>query len=328
MPTSTPMPYLIRRALHGLMLLVGVSILSFVLAQLAPGEFYQSMRLDPRVSPQTVAALRSRYGMDRPLPARYLLWLRSVAVGDMGFSLAYNAPVASLLGPRVINTLILAVPSVLLAWLVAVPAGVWSAAGRGTWRDKTLSAGTSTLLAIPDLVMALGLLLFAVRTGRFPSGGMHSVGWSELSSWARARDLGAHLLLPCMALTLAILPVLVRHVRASVVETLDAPFVRTAVAHGIPWRRILWRHVLPAAANPLITLLGLTAGSLLSTSLLVEVVMSWPGLGPMILEAILARDVYLVIGAVVFSTLLLLAGNYLADLLLYAADPRIRKGQA
>ena len=127
-----------------------------------------------------------------------------------------------------------------------------------------------------------------------------------------------------IALTLGTLPVLLRHVRASMVEVLDSPFVRAARAHGIPRRRILFRYALRAAANPLISLGGFSVASLLSASLLVEVIMSWPGMGPLLLEAILARDFYLVIGAVVFSTIFLVAGNLLADVLLYAADPRIR----
>ncbi len=319
------MPYLIRRVIHGIILLLGVSILSFALAQLVPGEFFQSLRLDPKISARTIEALRTQYGLDRPVTTRYLLWLRSAARGDLGYSLAYDSSVVSLLRPRVGNTLVLAVTATFIAWLVAVPVGVWSAAWRGTWRDRICGAGTSGLLAVPDLVLALGLLFLAVRTGYFPAGGMHSVGAADLPAWDRARDLGRHLVLPCAALVLGVLPMLVRHVRASVVETLAAPFVRTALAHGIPRRRILWRQVLPAAANPLITLFGMTLGSLLSASLLVEVIMSWPGLGPLLVEAIFARDVYLVIGAAMISTILLLAGNLLADLMLYAADPRIRK---
>ncbi len=319
------MRFVIRRIAHGLVLLIGVSILSFVLTQLAPGEFFQEMRLDPRISPETIAAMRARYGMDRPLPVRYVRWLESVLKGDLGFSFAYNSPVTSLLWPRVVNTLILTVPATLLAWMIAIPFGVWSAANRGRWLDRLSAAGTSSLLAIPDLVLALALLLVAVRTGYFPTGGMHAVEFADLAPLARLRDLALHFFLPGAALVLITLPVLVRHVRASMTEALDAPFVRTALAHGIPRRRILWRHAFPAAVNPMISLFGFSFGALLSASLLVEVIMSWPGLGPLVLEAILARDIYLVIGAAMFTTAFLLAGNLVADLMLYAADPRIRK---
>ena len=318
----------IRRIAHGLLLLLGVSILSFVLTQLSPGEFFQEMRLNPQISPQTIAALRARYGMDQPLASRYFHWLTSALRGDLGFSFAYNCPVGSLLRPRMVNTLILAVPATLLAWLIAIPAGAWTAAHRGSWADRIAAAGTSTLLAIPDLVLALALLLLAVRTGIFPTGGMFSVGHADLSPWGKARDLALHMFLPGAALVLGALPTLVRHVRASMIEVLDAPFVRTALAHGIPRRRILWRQVLPAAANPLISLFGISLGALISASLLIEVIMSWPGLGPLVLEAVLARDVYLVIGAAVLSTAFLVAGNLFADLMLCAADPRIRRERA
>jgi peptide/nickel transport system permease protein len=146
----------------------------------------------------------------------------------------------------------------------------------------------------------------------------------QMSGAARARDVAFHLVVPATALVLAILPALVRHVRASVSDVLAAPFVRAARAHGIPEARVLFRHVLPAAANPLVSLFGLSLAGLLSMSLVVEVVMSWPGLGPLLLDAILARDFFLALGLVLVSTVLLLGGNMLADALLLAADPRIR----
>ncbi len=319
------MHYVIRRIAHGVLLLLGVSVLAFALTRLAPGEFFQEMRLNPRIAPQTIAALRARYGMDDSLPAQYFHWLFGAFRGDFGFSFAYNMPVASLLGPRLVNTLILAMPANLFAWLIAIPAGIWAAARKGKLADRLSAAGTSFLLAIPDLVLALALLLLAVRTGLLPAGGMFSVAYGNQPLIENLRDLILHMILPGAALVLSTLPMIMRHVRASVMETLDAPFVRTALAHGISRRRILWRHVLPAAANPLISLFGLSLGTLLSASLLIEVIMGWPGLGPLVLEAILARDLFLVIGAVMISTAFLVAGNLFADLMLYALDPRIRK---
>jgi peptide/nickel transport system permease protein len=153
---------------------------------------------------------------------------------------------------------------------------------------------------------------------------MVSVGFGGFSTAQRIRDLGLHLVLPVTVLVASALPVLLRHVRAAMAEALEAPFFRAATAHGISRRRLLYRFALPAAAHPLIALFGLSLGTLLSGSLLVEVVMGWPGLGPFLLEAILARDLYVVIGGVLLSTLFLVAGNLVADLLLYWADPRIR----
>jgi peptide/nickel transport system permease protein len=167
--------------------------------------------------------------------------------------------------------------------------------------------------------------MLAARTGWFPAGGMTSPGFDSLPPLARLADLLWHLALPALALAVLALPPLQRHVRASMAEVLDAPFVRAARALGIPERRLLFRHALPAAANPLLTLFGLSLAGLLSGSLLVEVVMAWPGLGTLLLNAILARDLHLVVAPVLLSTVLLLAGNLAADLLLYAADPRIRR---
>ncbi len=318
--------YLARRLLHGVFLLFGVSLLTFLFVQLAPGSFFDEMRLNPQISAETVAALRAQYGMERPLPVRYVRWLASVLHGELGFSFAYNSPAAPLLRVRARNTLLLTVSATLLAWLLAIPLGVWIAARKGGPADQLAAAGTTTLLAVPDLLLALGLLLLAVRTGWFPAGGMVSLGFEGMGLGQKVKDVVAHLALPVVALVAGTLPVLVRHVRAAMVEVLDGAFIRAARGHGIPRRRLLFRYALPAAANPLISLFGFSVGALLSASLLVEVVMSWPGLGPLLLEAILARDLYVVIGAVMLSTVLLVAGSLIADVLLYMGDPRIRAG--
>jgi peptide/nickel transport system permease protein len=302
-------------------------VLSFVFTELAPGDFFSDMRLNPQVSAATVAGLRTQYGLDRPLPVRYVRWLGSVARGQWGYSFAYNMPVLPLLWSRARNTLALTITAALLAWLLAIPLGVWAANWRGRWLDHVLGAGTSALLAIPDLLLALALLMLALRTQAFPVGGMVSLDHAGLSFAGRIRDLVWHFTLPVVALVLGTLPTFLRHVRAGMVEALEAPFLQAARSHGLPRWRILFGYALPAAANPLISLLGLSVATLLSASLLVEAVMSWPGLGPMLLEAILARDVYLIIGAVMFSSLFLLAGNLIADALLCLADPRIRTEQ-
>jgi peptide/nickel transport system permease protein len=318
------MRYLLRRSAHAAFLLLGVSLLAFAFTVLAPGSYFDEMRLNPQIAPETIVALRSRYELDRPLPVRYVHWVISLAHGDMGFSFAYNTPVAPLLLVRARNTLLLTVTAMLLAWGIALPLGIWSADHLGRLPDRLLSWGTAALLVIPDLVLALGLLVIAVKMGRLPTGGMVSLNFENLSFLGKTRDLLLHMALPVAALVLSVLPLLVRHVRAAVAEVLLAPFLLAAEGHGIPRRTLLYRYALPAAANPLVALFGFSIGTLLSGSLLIEVVMSWPGLGPFLLEAILARDIYVVIGGVLLSTLFLVGGNFLADLLLYWADPRIR----
>ncbi len=318
------MRFLARRLGHGLLVLIGVSLLSFGFMQMAPGQFFSDMRLNPQLSPQTLAALRGRYGLDRPLPVRYVRWLSSATRGDLGFSFAYNLPAAPLLWQRARNTLALTISAAFLSWLIAIPLGAWIASRRGSWADRLLGGSTSTVLAIPDLLLGLGLLVLALKTRAFAAGGMVSLDFDRLDRAAQLRDVIAHFTLPVTALVLGSLPILLRHIRSSVAEALDSPFIHAARANGIPPRRILFGYALRAAANPLISLFGLSISTLLSASLLIEVIMSWPGLGPMLLEAILARDLYLVIGAVMFSAFFMIAGSLIADVLLYLADPRIR----
>ena len=319
------MGYFAHRLAHGILLVVGVSLLSFLFLGLAPGNFLDEMRLNPEIAPETVTALRTQYGLNQPLPRRYLRWLKSVCEGDLGFSFAYNSPVASLLWPRACNTLFLTGTATVVAWLIALPLGMWSAVRRGGWGERLFMGTISGLLAIPDILLALALLYLAVRTGWFPAGGMVSVGFTGLGWWGKVMDIASHCFLPVAALVAGNLPVLVRHVRAGAVEALASPFIRTARAHGLPTGSLLFRYALRAAANPLASLAGFTLAGLVSGSLLTEVIMSWPGVGPLLLEALLARDVYVVIGAVMFSTVFIFLGNLFADGLLYALDPRIRR---
>ncbi len=318
------MRYFARRLAHATFLLLGISIFSFALLQLAPGDFFTALEVNPQVSERTIAALRTQYDLDKPLPARYGSWLRAVLRGDMGTSFAYNSPVGPLLALRARNTLLLTGTATLLAWLLAIPFGIWSAARQGKWGDRVGGVVTSTLLTVPDLVLFLALLLLAVRTGWFPAGGMISAEFGDLSFWNKVKDVAYHLLLPSLGLALATLPPLVRHIRSAMIEVLDSPFIRAARAHGIPERRVLLRYALPVAANPLISLFGFSIATMLSAGLLVEVILSWPGIGPLLVEAILAKDIFVVVGTVMLSSLFLVAGNLLADMLLFAADPRIR----
>jgi peptide/nickel transport system permease protein len=318
------MRYILNRLVHAFFLLAGVSFLSFLFTTMAPGNYFDEMRMNPQISPETVAALRAQYGVDRPVLVRYGRWVASIARGDLGFSFAYGSPAAPLLWVRARNTLLLASVATILAWLIALPLGIWSAENRGRLPDIAVTSATGLLLVIPDLVLALGLLLLAVRTGWFPTGGMVSVGFETLSFIGKLRDAILHMALPVTVLVFSALPVLVRHVRAAMSEVLGSGYLRAAQAHGIPPKTLLYRYALPAASHPLISLFGFSIGTLLSGSLIVEVVMSWPGLGPLLLEAILARDLYLVIGGVMLSTVFLVAGNLIADIILYWVDPRIR----
>ncbi len=321
------MAFVARRLARALLTLVCVSILVFCLLDLAPGQYFDRIKLDQNISQETLAALRSNYGLDRSLPVRYFDWLRSIGRGEFGFSFVYNSPVWPVVHVRLRNTLLLATTALLISWLAAFLIGIWLAAYRNRWQDHIGGLGTTFLLALPEILIGLGLLAFALRTHWFPTGGMTSLTFAEMGTFEKVRDVVLHLFLPVAALVAGALPVLVRHVRAAMIDVLHAQFIAAARTHGIPRRRLLLRHVLPAAINPLISLFGISVGMLLGESLLIEVIMSWPGIGPMLLQAILERDSYVVIAIVMLSTLLLVTGNLIADALLYFADPRIKESR-
>jgi peptide/nickel transport system permease protein len=322
------MKYLARRLLRAVVLLLGVSALCFLFTEMAPGNFFDEMRLNPQISPETIAALRARYALDQPVVVRYARWMRAAVHGDLGYSIAYNTPVAPLLWTRAKNTLLLTATALLITWLVAVPLGVLTAASRGRWLDRIAVFGSSLLISIPEVVIAIALLALAVRTRVVPVGGMRSLDFEELSAWDQLRDVAWRMILPASVLVLGSFAMVERHVRASVLEVLQAPYIQAARGSGISRRRLLFRHVLPVAANPAISLFGFSLAGLLSGSMLVEVVTGWPGLGPLVLDATLARDLNLVIGGVMFSAVFMIAGNFIADFLLMISDPRVRIGGA
>jgi peptide/nickel transport system permease protein len=317
--------YIVRRLLRAILLLIGVSVLCFLFTEMAPGSFFDEMRLNPQISPETISALRSSYGLDKPLLVRYARWMKSALHADLGYSIAYHVPVAPLLWSRAKNTLLLTTTALLLTWLISVPLGVWAANRRGGLLDKAVTLTSSFLVSIPELVIAVALLAIAVRWRVLRVGGMISADFETFSTSAKLKDLILHLALPVSILVLCETAIIVRHIRASVLETLSASYVDAARGLGIGRARLLFRHVLPVAANPAISLLGFSLAGLLSGSLMVEVVCGWPGLGPLILEATLSRDLYLVIGGIMFSALFMVGGNLVADIMLISFDPRIRR---
>src|SRR6201994_334674 len=224
------------------LLLVGVSLCSFILLSAAPGNFFDDLKLNPQISPATVSALQAQYGANRPLPERYARWVESIARGEWGYSLSYHCPVGRLVWQRARNTLLLTTFAVLLAWLLALPWGIAEALYKGGWIDRTGELILALLLATPDVLFALLLLLLAARTGWFPTGGMTSSDAAQLSFAAKIWDLARPLFLPVAPLPLTILPILARHVRSAMIGVLDAPFLTAAKGHGIPKFRLLYRH--------------------------------------------------------------------------------------
>ncbi|HEY7389742.1 MAG TPA: ABC transporter permease [Bryobacteraceae bacterium] len=309
------MRYFARRVLHSAVVLFLISVASFVLLEIAPGTYVDEIRLNPQLSTDTVALLKSRYGLDQSLPVRYLRWLRSAARGEFGFSFSYGMPVGRVILPRARNTLVLTLAATVCAWSAALLLGITTTVYTGTWVESAIRAPIAFLQSVPEVLIALLFLMATVRMHWMTGNG--TLGGSAIFSATR-------LMLPALALTLVLLPVLARHAQASITEALTAAHVQAARALGIAPRRFWALYVLRSAANPLISLFGLSIGNLLSASLLVEIVMSWPGVGPLLLEAIFSRDVYIVIDATLLAASFLIAGNLIADALLWLADPRVR----
>jgi len=302
--------FIARRVVHGILLLVAISVLTFALTEIVPGDFFDDIKLDPSISRDTAQGLRVQYGLNQKWPVRYARWVESALRGEFGISFAYNLPASQLLRPRILNTLLLTLVSLFAAWGLALPLAMISAR-----YGRSILAATTLLIAVPDLIVAFLALYFAARTGWLPAGGMRD---------ANGEGLLLHLLLPALVLTVCSLPVLIRHIRSALLEVSQAPYIRAARAHGVGETRLWTHHILPAAMNPITALAGLSIAGLLSSSLLVEVIFSWPGLGPLLVEAIAARDIYLILGSVLSTAAFVIAGNLAGDLLLAVCDPRIR----
>jgi peptide/nickel transport system permease protein len=317
--------YVLRRLLQLVPLLLAVVVLTFLLLKLAPGDYLTSLAENPQVSTATLDAMRHRFGLDRPWTAQLALYLENVLLRlDFGESFSRHQPVFAVLREGLLNTLLLAVAGALVTWGLAIPLGAWAAARQDTAVDRVLSLVAFVGLSVPEVLSGLLLLMLAARTGWFPVGGMRSLDWESLSLAGRALDLLRHLALPALVVGLVPLAGRMRQMRASLLDVLRLDYVTTARAKGLDERTVVMKHALRNALNPMITLFGFTLGSLLSGSLVAEIIFSWPGLGRVTYEAILARDQYLVVGSVLMAATVLVLGNLAADLLLAAADPRVR----
>jgi peptide/nickel transport system permease protein len=315
--------YVARRLLQVVPLLFGIAALTFLLLTLAPGDFLNTMAENPAISKETLDAMRRSFGLDRPVYVQFLLYMGNLLRGDLGESFSRHQPVFTVLREGLANTLVLAVAAALVTWGLAIPLGVWAAVRQHTWVDRVLSFGAFVGLSVPEVLSGLLLLLFAARTGWFPVGGMHSIDWDQLDGPGKALDLLRHLALPAIVVGLIPLAARMRQMRSSLLDVLRLEYVTTARAKGLPESAVVYKHALRNAINPLVTLFGYTLGALVSGSFVAEIVFSWPGLGRITLEAILTRDQYLVMGAVIMASTMLILGNLVADLLLAAADPRI-----
>lgn len=316
--------YVLRRFLQMIPLLFGISALTFILLQLAPGDFLNQMAENPAISPATIDAMRRNFGLDRPWYVQYGLYLRNILLHfDFGESFSRHQPVFRVISEGLGNTLMLAGAAAIVTWGLALPLGIWAAVRQYSWVDKTLSLVAFVWLSIPEILSGLLLLMLAARTGWFPVGGMRSIDYDDLSAMGKLGDLLWHLALPALVVGLVPLASRMRQMRGNLLDVLRLDYVTTARSKGLDEGVVIYKHALRNALNPMITLFGYTLGALVSGSFVAEIIFSWPGLGRLTLDAILTQDQYLVMGSVLMASVVLILGNLIADLLLAVADPRI-----
>lgn len=317
--------YIAKRILQTIPLLVIVSLISFFIIRLSPIDPLAELRLNPSISQETLNKEIKRLNLDKPIYIQYFSWAKSFVKGDLGYTSA-GEKVSVKLKERIPNTLLLTFVVIFLTWSVGIPLGIIAAIKKETAFDRMLTVLSSIGMAIPSFFFAILMLMFAVKTGWFPAGGLTSYNYDEMGFLGKLLDIAKHIALPALVLFTISLSGLQRQMRANMLEVLDSDYVKFARAKGLSERRVIFKHALRNAINPMITLLGFEFAGLLSGAALTEYVFQYPGLGRLILEAVMKSDINLVMASLMMGTIMLILGNLIADILLMITDPRIKSG--
>lgn len=319
------MKLILRRLLQGIPLLFGVIVINFALMKMVPGSLLDVMTAEQQVTdPAMIERLRHLYGLDQPVLTQLLHYLWSVCRLDLGFSFRQNMPVLDVILAHLPATLILMLASIALAVLVGVGAGVLAAMRVNSLWDTLISTLAVICFAAPSFWLGIMLvILFSVKLGWFPVGGMESIGVT-LSPWRQALDILHHLALPAITLGLFYAATYARVMRASMLEVGQMDYVRTAQAKGLSRTRVVLRHQLRNALLPVVTLLGLQLGTVLGGSIVIEAVFSWPGIGQVLFDSVMSRNFPLILGILVLSSLLVIVINIVVDVAYSRLDPRVR----
>jgi peptide/nickel transport system permease protein len=296
--------FVFRRLLQLVPLLIGISLISFFVMHLAPGD-PTALFIDPNVDPQELIRVRANWGLDQPIYIQYFKWLGNALRLDFGRSYLTGQPVILEIAERLPNTLLLMISSYILTLLICIPVGVYSAVRKGGWFDNLFTVLSFIGMAIPTFWVGLMLmLLFAVQLDWLPATG--------------------NLILPLITMTIGSLAGLTRYQRAAMLEVLNQDFIRTARAKGLPERVVIFKHALRNALIPIVTILGLSLPDLFGGAFIIETIFAWPGMGRLGVQAIFSRNYPLIMGIVMFSALLIVLGNLFADIGYALVDPRIR----
>jgi peptide/nickel transport system permease protein len=330
------LPYVVRRFIHLIPTFLGATLLAFVISQLVPGDFLTTKALEPNVRPETIERLRAQYGLDQPVMVQYVRWMGNILRGDLGLSFSSNQPVMNVIRRPIQNSLYLVMFATVLLWLMAIPLGVFSAVRQYSLGDQVVSTVSYFGLAIPNFFFAQVLILsiflfrgftrdnFGYTSLIFPVAGMTSNGWEQFTRPQQIWDIAYHMIVPGFVVATAGIAGFTRVLRGQMIEYLSSDFIRTARAKGLGGRTVTYKHALRPALIPFVAGIGGLLPSLIGGAGLVEVVMAWPGITPRLLDAITRQDIYVVLGFLVISSLLLMIGNLISDLLLAIVDPRIR----
>jgi peptide/nickel transport system permease protein len=317
--------FVLRRVLIAIPVLIGVTLLSYLLVDLAPGDPVTAF-IDPvtraELGEEWVELRREQLGLNDPVVVRYLLWLREVLQGNLGYSLISGQAVAAQIGDRLGPTALLMGTALLIGTLIGIPLGLLSAVRQYSVLDYLTTVAGFLTISTPSFFLGLSLMyLFAVRWRALPTSGMRSLGQEDSTV-----DLIRHMILPATVLALAHTPLMMRYARSTMLEVLRQDYVVTARAKGLRERAVLLGHAFRNALIPLITVLGLSLPELLSGAVITETIFQWPGMGMLAVRAVSARDYPLILGTILVTATMVLLSNLLADLLYGVADPRIRLG--
>lgn len=323
--------YLIRRIMYAVVLIVLVGFTSFVIMELPPGDYLtqkieQLRARGDRSAENRIEEYRARYGLDKPFLERFGLWAGSFLKGDFGESFEFERPVRELLGERLLNTVLLAVATLIVTWVIGIPLGVYSATHQYSLGDQIISVVSFIGLGIPGFLLALLVLYFAIVVLGIEATGLYSAEYVD-APWSigRAVNLMEHLWIPALIAAITGMGGLIRIMRGNLLDTMGQPFVESARARGLKSRTVTWKHAVRIAINPLIVILGSEAfPSIITGSALVSIVLNLPTIGPLFVDSLRKLDMYMAGTCIVFFTILLLVGNILADLALAWLDPRIR----
>jgi peptide/nickel transport system permease protein len=322
--------FIIRRLLGMIPTLVLVSILTFIIIQLPPGDFMTTLQATAAASGSgadqaSMDTLRRLYGLDESVPVQYFKWVSGFVRGDFGYSFEWKRPVAELIGDRLALTLLLSVISLAIMWVIAIPIGIYSATHQYSWGDNLLTFLSFLGLSVPDFMLglvylAIGIFVFSISVTGLYSQDMEAAPWSI----AKFLDLLNHLIWPALILGIAGIAQLVRIMRTSLLEVLGQQYITTARAKGLKEKVVINKYAVRVAINPLISVMGMQLPSLVNGATVLGIVLTLPTTGPMFMRALTSQDMYLAGTFLLFLALILMIGNLLADIALAWADPRIR----